>query len=293
MNGLLVINKPSGITSHDVDYKIKKMLNEPKVGHIGTLDPLATGVLVVCLGNATKIANFLDNDSKTYKATICFGLSTTTDDITGEVVESCDVNELNISDIDKTLEKFIGNITQTPSKYSAIKVNGKKLYEYARKDIDVEIPTRDVTINKLERISDVTYKDNKAYCDIIADVSKGTYIRTLIADIGHELGIPTTMTMLERTRSGNFKIENSYSLDDVMVGNYSLTNMIDAINLPKIDLSDNEELFKKVNNGMKLSLKSFETEYSQMAFTYNGCLIAIYEKGMEPYPCYKPLRVWN
>lgn len=293
MNGLLVINKPSGITSHDVDYKIKKILNESKVGHIGTLDPLATGVLVVCLGNATKIANFLDNDSKTYKATICFGVATTTQDITGEVVAEQVITSLSNNDVDNALSKFVGTITQTPSKYSAIKVNGKKLYEYARKDIDVEIPKRTVTINKLERISDITYVDNKAYCDIIADVSKGTYIRSLIVDVASELGIPATMSALERMRSGNFKIENSYSLDDVVVGNYSLTNMIDAINFDKIDLTNNEDLFKKVNNGMKLSLKSFETEFDKIAFTYNSELIAVYEKGAEPYPCYKPLRVWN
>ena len=293
MDGLIIVNKPVGITSQNVDYQIKKIFNIKKVGHIGTLDPIASGVLVVAMGSATKIINFLEDGSKTYKATICFGIATDTFDITGTIIDKLDDFILNEDLLDNAINKFVGEIEQTPPIYSAIKVAGKKLYEYARKNQEVEIPTRKVTINYLKRTSNIYVSEGKYCCDIICDVSKGTYIRSLIFDIGKTLNIPSCMMHLERTRSGNFKIENSSSLEDISIGNYSLINMLDAIDIFTIDLSLSIEVYEKIKNGMKLSTKLFDKKHDRIAFSYNGDLIAIYEYANEPYPCYKPLRVWN
>lgn len=291
-SGILIINKPSGITSHDVVSKVRKIFGTKKVGHVGTLDPLASGVLVVLINDATKIAQFLENDSKTYKGTICFGLSTDSYDIDGKVLceQNCEITE---DEIDKCFATFIGQNEQLPPMYSAVKIEGKKLYEYARKDIKVEVPPRIVMINRLERISEV-YKDDKYfYCDFLADVSKGTYIRSIINDISNKLSKPATLSMLQRCRSGNYLLENSNTLEDVELGKYHLIKMHECLPFIKINIADNERLLHKINNGMKLSINEFNKEYDYITFVNNEKILAIYELKTDSNKHYAACRVWK
>lgn len=291
-NGILIVDKPTGITSHDVVSKIRKIFGTKKVGHVGTLDPLATGVLVVLLNDATKIAQYLENDSKTYEGTICFGISTDSYDIKGNIIkeELCEITE---EEIDNCLKSFIGNNEQRPPIYSAIKIDGKKLYEYARKDMEVNIPTRNVIINKLERKNPI-YKDEKyVYCDFIADVSKGTYIRSIINDISQKLSKPATLSSLRRTRSGIYNIENSHTLEEIKVGKYHLINLINSLPFKQIDVTEDDRLQHKINNGMRLSINEFEEEYDYISFIKNEQLLAIYELRNDEHKYYAASRVWK
>lgn len=291
-NGILIVNKPTGITSHDVVSKVRKIFETKRVGHVGTLDPLASGVLVVLINDATKIAQFLENDSKTYTGTICFGIATDSFDIDGNVLidEKCDISE---KEIDECLKTFIGINEQKPPIYSAIKIDGKKLYEYARKDIEVEIPTRKVEIKRLERISPITKSDKYCYFDFMADVSKGTYIRSIINDISQKLSKPAVLTKLERTRSGLYNIENSHTLEEIGVGNYHLINLVDSLPFKKIDVSNDERLFRKIDNGMRLSINEFEEEIEYITFIKNDKMLAIYELRSDDHKYYAACRVWK
>lgn len=293
MDGLLIINKPKGITSHDVVNVVRRSLGTKKVGHTGTLDPLATGVLVVCVNNATKLASFLEADEKKYICTMCFGISTDSYDITGNTID--ENYNFNISNemIDNVLKTFIGKSKQQPPLYSAIKKNGKKLYEYARSGEDVKVDSRDIEIFDICRSSDIYEENGRIHCKFFTHVSKGTYIRSIVKDIGEKLNILTCMTDLIRVQSGAFAIEKSYSLEDVEVGKFSLINMADSINFFKLNIDNNEELLKKVKNGMKLSCKILEERKDKIAIIENDKLLAIYEYNEEEFPCYKALRIWN
>ena len=200
MDGIILINKEKGYTSNDVVQIVKRIFNE-KVGHTGTLDPMATGVLPLLIGKGTKCSQYLINHDKIYTATLKLGTKTDTGDITGNIIESQTVNHeiLNKGIITKTLKKFIGEIEQVPPMYSAIKVNGKKLYEYARKGQTVEVPTRKITIYNIELIGikdeEVTFK---------VSCSKGTYIRTLCEDIAKSMGTVGTMSALTREKVRKF-----------------------------------------------------------------------------------------
>ena len=284
MDGLLLINKDSGLTSQAVLTKLKHILNEPKIGHCGTLDPIAKGVLVVLLGQATKLSNFLLEENKEYEAEVTLGIKTDTFDKTGNVLEEKEVNVTD-SDIDKVLQSFLGESMQTPPIYSAIKIDGKKLYDYARSGKEVEFSDRLITVYSINRTSNLT--NNKF--TFRTKVSKGTYIRSLINDVGIKLNTFATMSRLTRTSSGNFSIKDSYTLDDVKNGNFKVISMLDAISIKKIELD--QETYKKVSCGGKISLKQFENvNDKQIAFTYNNKLVAIYER-YESY--YGALRVWN
>lgn len=284
MDGILLINKDSGLTSQAVLTKLKHILNEPKIGHCGTLDPIAKGVLVVLLGQATKLSNFLLEENKEYEAEVTLGIKTDTFDITGNVLEEKEVNVTD-SDIDKVLQSFLGESMQTPPIYSAIKIDGKKLYDYARSGKEVEVSDRLITVYSINRTSNLT--NNKF--TFKTKVSKGTYIRSLINDIGIKLNTFATMSRLTRISSGNFSIKDSYTLDDVKNGNFKVISMLDAISIKKIELD--QETYKKVSCGGKISLKQFENvNDKQIAFTYNNKLVAIYER-YESY--YGALRVWN
>ena len=292
MNQIIVINKPAGLTSQAVDTKLKHILHTKHIGHLGTLDPIATGVLVVMVDGATKLAPFLENDDKEYIATICFGKRTDTLDITGTVLEEQKNPMVDLFKFDEILEKFKGEIIQVPPKFSALKVNGKKLYEYAREGKEVDIKPRPVTIYELERLGEIFSDESYAYVKIRVFCSKGTYIRTLIDDIGKQLKVPCCMSALARTKCGNFTFANSVELEDVAKGEYHFYKMQDALDLPTIAISD-QELLKKVLNGMKLSPNTFNTKYKQVALTYLDELIAIYEFKENDIPGYHALRVWN
>ena len=209
MEGIIVINKPKGITSFDVIRKLKKFLKTKKIGHTGTLDPLATGVMLVCVGKATKLASDLEAKDKVYIADFDIGYTTDTYDIEGKKIAENTI-EVSKENLEQSIKKFIGNIKQVPPMYSAIKIDGNKLYHLARKGIEVERPKRDVTIKYINLLD---FKDNKA--KIEAKVSKGCYIRSLIYDIGQNLGTYATMTALQRKQVGDYSLENSYSLEQI------------------------------------------------------------------------------
>ena len=209
MEGIIVVNKPKGITSFDVIRKLKKILKTKKIGHTGTLDPLATGVMLMCVGKATKLAADLEAKDKVYIADFDIGYATDTYDIEGKKIAE-NIIEISKENLEQSIKKFIGNIKQVPPMYSAIKIDGNKLYHLARKGIEVERPERDVTI---EYINLLDFKDNKA--KIETKVSKGCYIRSLIYDIGQDLGTYATMTALQRKQVGDYSLENSYSLEQI------------------------------------------------------------------------------
>ena len=216
MEGMIVVNKPKGITSFDVIRKLKKILKTKKIGHTGTLDPLATGVMLVCVGKATKLASDLEAKDKVYIADFDIGYTTDTYDIEGKKIAE-NIIEVSKENLEQSIKKFIGNIKQVPPMYSAIKIDGNKLYHLARKGIEIERPERDVTI---EYINLLDFKDNKV--KIETKVSKGCYIRSLIYDIGQDLGTYATMTALQRKQVGDYSLENSYSLEQI--GEMTLNN---------------------------------------------------------------------
>jgi tRNA pseudouridine55 synthase len=214
MDGIAIINKPKGCTSQDVVTKVKKILNVKKVGHAGTLDPIATGVLVVLIGKGTKLSEKLMQHDKSYAATLKLGIATETGDTEGKTVETKEVNldVMNENKIKAALNKFLGKQMQTPPIYSAIKVNGKKLYEYARKGETVEIKAREIEIFDIKLNS-----INKENLEINFEVScsKGTYIRTLCEDIAKDLGTLGCLSGLVRTRVGEFEISKSVTLENL------------------------------------------------------------------------------
>ena len=213
MDGILIVNKPKNCTSHDVVYKVKKITNQ-KVGHTGTLDPMATGVLPLLIGKGTLCSKYLIEHDKIYKATIQLGKKTTTADQEGEVIEEQEIanNALEPQYVTKRLKEFLGKQIQTPPMYSAIKVNGKKLYEYARKGQNVEVPKREIEIYEIELLN--IDKQNKKI-EYKVHCSKGTYIRSLCEDIAEKLGTIGYMAELERLKVGKFILKNAVSIDDL------------------------------------------------------------------------------
>ena len=269
MNGILVINKEKDYTSRDIVNIVGKQLGTKKVGHTGTLDPIATGVLVLCIGKSLKLAEMLTTNDKEYIAKIRLGIETDTLDITGNIIKQKEVSNITKKDIIKVLNKYIGTIRQEVPKYSAIKVNGKKLYEYARNNIPVKLPIKEVEIYNIKLISDI--KDNEFY--IKCHVSKGTYIRSLIRDIGNSLGTYATMIELTRTKQGKFSIDNAYTLDDIKNNNYKITNPVDIIDLPKVIVDD--DMATKIKNGRVLN-KFFNHDKAFILDKKNN-LLAIYQ----------------
>lgn len=211
-NGILNINKPEGWTSQDVVAKLRGRLHIRRVGHTGTLDPMATGVLPVCFGKATRIIEYYDDDFKTYEAEMKLGMVTDTLDITGTVLEtkSVDVSE---EDVIQAIDSFRGWITQIPPKYSALKVNGKPLYKYAREGVEVEIKSRKIYVEDIQPV-EVNLRENRILFRVTC--SKGTYIRTICDDIGKKLGCGGTMTALQRTQSGCFRVEDARTLSEIL-----------------------------------------------------------------------------
>ena len=267
MNGILVVNKEKDYTSRDVVNEVCKIFNTKKVGHTGTLDPLATGVLILTIGRYTKLSNLIMSDDKEYIATVRVGIKTDTLDITGNVLEEKDSTVPdNIEDILKSFEK---TYMQEVPIYSAVKVNGKKLYEYARNNIKVELPKKEVTIKKIELLE----KNNKTF-KFRCIVSKGTYIRSLIRDIGESINIPMAMEDLIRTREYKYNLEDSYTLNDIKNGNYKLLDIEEVFDYPVINIDSN--MYKKISNGMKID-NTYNID-DKVIFKYNDNIVAIYEK---------------
>ncbi len=281
-NGILMVNKPSGITSRDVVNIVGKTLNTKKVGHTGTLDPMATGVLVLCLGNALKVCELITANDKEYIAKIILGIETETLDTTSPIINTKKTN-ITKEEIEKVLNSFKGSYLQEVPKYSAVKINGKKLYEYAREGKEIELPKKMVTIYDIQLISDITYYNDTTSFYIKTTVSKGTYIRSLIRDIGYKLNTYGCMDSLERTRQGIFNIDNSYTLEEIKNNNYKLLSIEKSLpNIPLVEV-DNKTLFK-IRNGVKL--KKFFTGDMAIIKDKNK-VVAIYKNDLNESKLFK------
>ena len=283
--GILPIYKERGITSHDVVFRARRILQMKKIGHSGTLDPEVDGVLLLLLGGATKVSDYAMDLGKSYRAEVCLGIKTTTEDLTGEVVEECKVTDISVDKIKEILKSMIGEIEQKPPIYSAIKVNGRKLYEYARRgQFDVEIPTRKVNIYNISFIENSEYyKDDKFYFSIDINCGKGTYVRTIATSIGEKLNLPSTMSKLTRTRSGEITLENCLTLSEV---EQHLKDGILEEKLLRKEYALEEYKFveipkfraKQVMNGLRFRKNQFsDHDFTDgIVFTYENEAIAIY-----------------
>lgn len=273
--GLLLINKPKDITSFGVVAKVKWLLHEKRVGHTGTLDPMATGVLPVFVGRATALSSLLLEADKVYTATFRFGITTDTADITGKILSEKPVN-ITKQDILAALEKFTGNIIQVPPMYSAIKKNGVPLYKLARLGKTVDVPQREVTVNYIELKSDFT--DNEITVQV--SCSKGTYIRTLCADIGEYLGCGATLSSLRRDETSGFTLSNCVNLEDLTnenINDYVINEEKAVEYLREIKISDKQAV--RFANGGQLSFErlnyKFDTENELLRVKMGDKLLGI------------------
>lgn len=251
MDGVINILKPPGMTSHDVVNYLRRIIKIKRIGHTGTLDPGAAGVLPVCIGKATKIVEFLTRDTKEYICELTLGNATDTYDKYGNFLyEDIDCSFINFNDLNKAIKNFIGEIEQKPPKFSAIKINGKRAYDLAREGLDFAIPSRKVTIYNIEVLS---FNSPKALLKV--ECSKGTYIRSLCNDIGEELKVKGYMSFLLRIRTGRFNIKNAVPLDIINKDNYHkyVNKMEDALELPRYDVGLDYK--KMILNGNKIKIK--------------------------------------
>lgn len=283
MNGIIPLWKERGMTSHDCVFKLRKILHTKKVGHTGTLDPGVEGVLPICIGTATRIAEYLTDAGKTYEAVISISRTTTTEDAEGEtVLENTDMKSFSRAQIEEVLASLTGVISQTPPMYSAVKVNGKKLYEYARAGQEVERPTRQVTIHELLLLDDAQQFDGQdVRFSVRVKCSKGTYIRTLAVQIGEALGYPAHMHELVRTASGSFSQTNCFTL--AQVAELMEAGHIDEALLPVehalrdypyIEITADVE--KQIHNGQVLPSHTLLTEHDKVVFGKNEKAVAVY-----------------
>lgn len=300
MKGIVPLHKPRGMTSHDCVFQLRKQLKTKKVGHTGTLDPEVNGVLPICVGEATKIAQYLTDFDKEYIAEVTIGKSTTTEDAYGDIVEKKKVHQpISREELRTVLKKFTGEIKQIPPMYSAVKVKGKKLYEYARENIEVERPIRTVTIYELELLS----KDDKFQGDTIAfsirvRCSKGTYIRTLAYDIGQKLGYPAYLSDLIRTKSGPFTLDQCVTFEEISkrIEEGTIEEIIvpmekGVAHLPSVVVTS--EIEQKVKNGAVLKAIEKMSDKPYAIYNEQHCLLAIYEKHPTKPGLMKPTKVFN
>lgn len=294
MNGILPLWKPKGMTSHDCVMKVRKIFQTKKVGHTGTLDPDAEGVLPICIGEATKIVPFLTDTKKTYVAEVRLGIATDTLDATGKVVKQIKLDKFpDKQEIEDVLVSFQGEITQIPPMYSAVKVKGKKLYEYARKDQSVERPKRLVTIEELKLIN-----CHRETFTIRVVCSKGTYIRTLCVDICEKLGYPAHMSKLRRTKVGSFAEEDCLTFSQIERA--AEEGNRDALLLPIVRGIDHldtfivdEETKRRVLHGQKLPKPEKSLKTNPFAVLHQNSLLAIYEIHPQNKHVIKPVRVFR
>ncbi|MCJ1780315.1 tRNA pseudouridine(55) synthase TruB [Mammaliicoccus sciuri] len=290
------------MTSHDVVFKLRKILKTKKVGHTGTLDPEVSGVLPICVGKATRVSDYVMESGKSYRAEVTIGVSTTTEDQTGEIVEQKRVDQ-NLWDKDEmiaTLKQLEGDIEQIPPMYSAVKVNGKKLYEYARQNIEVERPVRRVHINSIDLISDIIYENDTCKFEIEVECGKGTYIRTLATQIGALLYYPAHMSHLIRLKSGGFTLNQAIKLDDLreIVEQDKLQDVILPLEyglngLTKITVHD-KNIVTRIQNGQKIekSLIDESKHDGEFVVWYEDKAIAIMDTYDKNETLYKPKKVF-
>lgn len=302
MDGILAIHKEVGMTSHDVVFKLRKILKTKKVGHTGTLDPEVSGVLPICVGKATRVSDYVMESGKSYRAEVTIGVSTTTEDQTGEIVDQKRVDQ-NLWDKDEiiaTLKQLEGDIEQIPPMYSAVKVNGKKLYEYARQNLEVERPVRRVHINSIDLISDIIYENDTCKFEIEVECGKGTYIRTLATQIGALLNYPAHMSHLIRLKSGGFTLNQAIKLDDLreIVEQDKLQDVILPLEyglngLTKITVHD-KNIVTRIQNGQKIekSLIDESKHDGEFVVWYEDKAIAIMDTYDKNETLYKPKKVF-
>lgn len=302
MEGLLPLWKERGMTSHDCVFKLRKILHTKKIGHGGTLDPDVDGVLPICIGKATKVIEYLTDSGKTYQGEITLGFSTTTEDKSGEVVEKQAVTErISEKKIDQIMDSFLGEITQIPPMYSAVKVNGKRLYEYARNNETVERPSRKAQIYRFERTSELNWDQEKGLLSwrFEVDCGKGTYVRTLAVDTGKKLGFPAHMSDLTRTASAGMNQKQAITLAQVAeymengtISEYLLPIEAGVEKFPRVDIS--EAVWQKVKNGMRLDYNAFGLPTmpdQEIALFYQNQVVSIYQPNPKEKDKLKPSKV--
>lgn len=287
MDGIVLINKEKNCTSRDVVNQVSKILKTKKIGHTGTLDPIATGVLVLCIGKATKLVEVITSYDKEYEAEVILGIKTDTKDITGKILKE-EKAIISKENIEKCLKQMIGTYNQTVPIYSAVKINGKKLYEYARNNEEIELPKRKVTIKELKLISDITYEKEKTKFKIKCHVSKGTYIRSLIEDIATNLNTIGTMENLKRTKQGNFQITSANTIQDIENNKFKIYSIEEILEkFYKIEMTD--DLYFKIKNG---SIIKNNYNHDIVAFTKNDKVIAIYKEYSKDRTLLKPWKMF-
>ena len=290
LSGIINLKKEAGMTSHDAVFKLRKMLKEKKIGHGGTLDPDVTGVLPIAVGKATRLIEYMQEEGKIYEGEITLGISTTTEDASGEVVEVTPVSpDLSQEMVDQAMAAFVGQIVQIPPMYSAVKVDGRKLYEYARAGQEVERPKRTIEISSFERTSPLVAEGDLVRFTFRVKCGKGTYVRTLSVDLGAKLGYASHMSKLERTGSAGLTLDDALTLaeisDLVEKEDFSFLRPLELGigDLPTVELTS--EQVTEVSFGRRLSL---ETDVDLFAAFHQGKLIAILERRDD---LYKPRKV--
>lgn len=290
LSGIINLKKEAGMTSHDAVFKLRKMLKEKKIGHGGTLDPDVTGVLPIAVGKATRLIEYMQEEGKIYEGEITLGISTTTEDASGEVVEVTPVSpDLSQEMVDQAMAAFVGQIVQIPPMYSAVKVDGRKLYEYARAGQEVERPKRTIEISSFERTSPLVAEGDLVRFTFRVKCGKGTYVRTLSVDLGAKLGYASHMSKLERTGSAGLALDDALTLaeisDLVEKGDFSFLRPLELGigDLPTVELTS--EQVTEVSFGRRISLNS---RADLLAAFYQGKLVAILERRDD---LYKPRKV--
>ena len=292
MNGIINLKKDAGMTSHDAVFKLRKILETKKIGHGGTLDPDVVGVLPIAVGKATRMVEFMQDEGKIYEGEITLGYSTTTEDSSGEVVSETPVlSPLNENLVDEAIASLTGPITQIPPMYSAVKVNGRKLYEYARAGQEVERPERQVTIYQFERTSPISYESELARFTFRVKCSKGTYIRTLSVDLGEKLGYAAHMSYLTRTSAAGLQLDDALTLSEieekVQAGELDFLHPLEIGTGDLVKVYLTPEQAEEVRFGRFIELEQTEKE---LAGFEGEKLLAILEKRDQ---LYKPRKVFN
>lgn len=304
MEGIIPLWKERGMTSHDCVFRLRKILHMKKIGHSGTLDPDVDGVLPICVGTATKVVEFLQDSGKTYEGEITLGFDTTTEDASGEVVTTTPITRpFSHQEIDLAMAAMVGEITQIPPMYSAVKVNGRRLYEYARRNEPVVRPQRKAQIDRFQRISEPVWDERRQTQSWRFQVvcGKGTYVRTLSVDTGKKLGVAAHMSDLTRTASGGFSKEQAVTLTQVAnaVETEDLSKVLwpleyGVTDFPRQDI--NEEVWQKVKNGMRLShefLGLNDLPNGPVALFYHNQVVSLYEPNPKEQGKLKPMKVFR
>lgn len=273
MDGVIILNKPKGYTSRDAVNHVSKILQVKKIGHTGTLDPLATGVLVLCLGQATKLSSYFTDFDKCYRGEVILGLKTETLDLEGKVIAEQVVPSLKEETVKAILTQFLGEIEQEVPLYSAVKVKGRRLYQYARRGEEVVLPRRQVFIKRIELVSPLVMEDGKVKFMIECCVTKGTYIRSLVKDIGESLGTIATMGSLVRLKQGPYTLAASCTLADLQSNNFRLISIKEALSfLPQVKVP--ADLARQIKNGAVVN--RFFTFKRAVILDQQGEVMAIY-----------------